>query len=659
MLTDPTAQYLTGSLVGRLLSTTSGSNLQTNVVILANTLTTLTVAVWAGGTPSSGAAYTVTGTNSYTANSYLPVTGCSIEPDPGLFSPAVMMAQRDKNIFALYGQYKFAGGIDAPIFPTNGMAILAGSIGNDVNQYGSLPATTAFGYITATANAGATTFTFNYAGLAANSVFPIVAANFLTLGVGALGVAQYGSNANTFTSSTNTTFTATTAVDSSIVTPWYTNQWAGRVVTSGINAATVISNTATTLTTTTWRANTGGAGTPSAAATFSIQANFTAQANNQSFVITPSQISTITGGAGAPYVVTLKSTGGATNGALPQAITLGQTGSASTTITASLVTDTAWPVAVASNAYVGKVITSQTFAGVVTANSAATAGGTITIDVGGGWFTGTTGASGGPPANGSTVTVSGNNVVQAVTTPYFHSIVQSNSLLPSFTIEKSLGGGDTVHNAESEQYVGIRIGKYTCKLGATNTEAQFTADVTGRNGVVLASPSVPTYTNENPFVFAECYVTLFGNNVMQAQDIEINIDNGLKQTYTFDQTHQLSYNTPVVRNITGKITVVHDNLDDASFGYFNSLLQYGSQTVQGSLSMTLVHPATGAFLPGNSPSEQVQISLSAVNLSKYADDMKLEDVIMTSLDYTAFLNLGVTPPTTIGAVIANQQAFAY
>jgi hypothetical protein len=652
--TDPTAQYVTNILQGRTVTTTTGTNSGTNGVILSNTLTTITVGSWSSGTPSSGAAYTVTGSNAYTTASYLPVTGCTIEPDPGLFSPAVMMAQRDKNIFALYGQYKFSGGVDAPIFPTNGMHFLAGNIGPDVNQYGSLPTTTCFGFVTATQVAGANVLTVNFAGATANSTF----ATGQTYSIGALGVGQYGSNATTYTSSANTTFGATSAVDNTIVIPWTTNQWAGRVVTAATGqAATIISNTATTLTTSAWWSPTV-ASTPVSGTVFTIQANFTSQANNSSFVITPNQISTVVAGGGHAAVITNVITAGVNFGGIPQAIAIASytSSGAATTYTATTISETAATAAVTINSLVGKVITSGVISGVVSANSAAAVGGVLTISVANGWFVATTGATSVPPASNAVYVVSSNNIIQAVSTPYFHSFQQSNSVLPSYTIEKSLGGGDTLHNAESELYIGCRFGKYTMKLGATNTEAQFTADVVARNGTVLASPTTPSYTNENPFVFSEATVAIFGTNANQAEDIEVDIDNGLKQTYTFDQTHQLTYNTPVVRNITGKTTVVHDNLDDATYGYFTFLIV--NQT-QGSLQFTLAHPASGGFLPGLTPSEQVQITLSAINLSKYADDLKLEDVIMTSLDFTAFLNLAASPPTTISAVVANQQAFAY
>lgn len=43
-----------------------------------------------------------------------------------------MQGKRDKNIYPVYGQYKYQGAIDGPLFPTNGLDLLVGAIGQDV-----------------------------------------------------------------------------------------------------------------------------------------------------------------------------------------------------------------------------------------------------------------------------------------------------------------------------------------------------------------------------------------------------------------------------------------------------------------------------------------------------------------------------------------------
>jgi hypothetical protein len=46
-------------------------------------------------------------------------------------------------------------------------------------------------------------------------------------------------------------------------------------------------------------------------------------------------------------------------------------------------------------------------------------------------------------------------------------------------------------------------------------------------------------------------------------------------------------------------------------------------------------------------------------LTKYADDIKLEDVIMSSLDFEASYALSADPPSSIGAIVQNAVATAY
>lgn len=76
-----------------------------------------------------------------------------METDPGLFFPEVMIGSRDDQVFPLYGQEKDAGAIDAPLFPTNGIALLVNAIGGDANPgYGVLG--TAGGSVSTTLSAG-------------------------------------------------------------------------------------------------------------------------------------------------------------------------------------------------------------------------------------------------------------------------------------------------------------------------------------------------------------------------------------------------------------------------------------------------------------------------------------------------------------------------
>jgi hypothetical protein len=245
------------------------------------------------------------------------------------------------------------------------------------------------------------------------------------------------------------------------------------------------------------------------------------------------------------------------------------------------------------------------------------------------------------PSNGLELFVSaiGTDVVTGSAPSYTHTITPTNTLA-SLTIEKNLGG------SQSLQFPGSKIGKYSLKLAASDTEAQFTASVISKSVNILTSPSAISVTNEMPFVFSEAQLTVFGNVVVQASNITIDIDNGLKPTYTFNNSRDLEFLTPVTRKISGQFDVVFDSLNDSAWGYFNLM----NTEVQGALVIALTHPGTAGSLT---------ITLPQINISKYADSVKLEDVIMTTLDFTASYDLAAGTPSSIGAAVVNAVSTAY
>lgn len=62
---------------------------------------------------------------------FQPMASNTFEYDPAWFSPEVMQAVRDKQIYNLYGAAKIAGGIGGPLYPTNGIPMLVYAIGTD------------------------------------------------------------------------------------------------------------------------------------------------------------------------------------------------------------------------------------------------------------------------------------------------------------------------------------------------------------------------------------------------------------------------------------------------------------------------------------------------------------------------------------------------
>ncbi len=239
--------------------------------------------------------------------------------------------------------------------------------------------------------------------------------------------------------------------------------------------------------------------------------------------------------------------------------------------------------------------------------------------------------------------------IKGVVAPFTHSILEAN-VLPSITIEKNVGSW------ESLQFAGSRVNKLDLKIATTDTEAALTADVIAQKVAVLSSPSPISIIDEMPFVFAEANLTYGGTQLLQATNFEISIDNGLKPTYSFNSEHYLQFLTPVTRKVSGKFEAVFYSFDDATYGY-EGLLMAGTQN---SLTFSLTHNGPAPISPATGDAGKlVTITLPQVNLSKYADDVKMEDVVMSSLDYEASLALSAATPSTISATIVNANWLPY
>jgi hypothetical protein len=227
-----------------------------------------------------------------------------------------------------------------------------------------------------------------------------------------------------------------------------------------------------------------------------------------------------------------------------------------------------------------------------------------------------------------------------------HTILQGNNL-PSLTIEKNIGG------FQSLQFSGAKIDKYALKAEASDAAVSFTASTIAKSYTVLDTPNpISNIVNEAPFVFAEATAQLnfgYGSPVTVAQlsNISLDVENGLKPTYTFNQTHDLQFLTPLTRHISGQFDVVFTSLDDATWGYFNIM----QNQIQGSLSLSFTHASTNSA---------ISLSLPAINLAKYADALKLDDVVMTTLNFEAAYNIGAASnPSTINTTVTNTQYLPY
>lgn len=124
-----------------------------------------------GALSATGLAKEVTPGMPVAATTFLPMSGNSMNVDPGWFSPNLMQGLRDKQVYNLQGEEKFAGAIDGPLFPSNAMALMVAAIGAD-NVAGA--------GVTGTAGSGSTTL--NGALTAGTNTFTLTSATGFSVG---------------------------------------------------------------------------------------------------------------------------------------------------------------------------------------------------------------------------------------------------------------------------------------------------------------------------------------------------------------------------------------------------------------------------------------------------------------------------------------------
>lgn len=235
-------------------------------------------------------------------------------------------------------------------------------------------------------------------------------------------------------------------------------------------------------------------------------------------------------------------------------------------------------------------------------------------------------------------------VAQNVVAPFYHNISPANTL-NSYTLEKNLGG------KQSEQYAGCQIDSYNLKCPTTNAEVSFSSSIMALAVAILDSPTSETVDSGVPFVFAEGSISFLGNVMTTATNVEIDIQNTIKDTYTVGASHLPTYLTATTRKFSAKCTAVFDSLDDTDWGYFKKAFPSTATSgapVQGALSLTLTHPSGGGI---------VGISFPQVNIDKIGDDVKVGDVITQSLDLVP--SYDISTGYAIQAYVANSANTAY
>lgn len=229
--------------------------------------------------------------------------------------------------------------------------------------------------------------------------------------------------------------------------------------------------------------------------------------------------------------------------------------------------------------------------------------------------------------------------VIGVVGPYTHTIQQANTL-PSLTIEKNIGG------RQSLQFAGCRVSKFDLKAPVGNEPVTVAADMMGRSAAVLDTPSGISVTNELPFVFTEASVSFYGASRYESANLALSIDNGMKETYTYSGQHGPSFITPTSLHVSGTLDMVWSSFDDSIYGDFNRMYNQAL----GALAFTLAHPASGG---------SIAISVPQIALSKYANDLKSSDVIMSSLSWEGSLPLSGSSLYTIRATVTNSAWLPY
>jgi hypothetical protein len=224
--------------------------------------------------------------------------------------------------------------------------------------------------------------------------------------------------------------------------------------------------------------------------------------------------------------------------------------------------------------------------------------------------------------------------------PYVHALSQANSL-PSLTVEKNIGG------YQSLQFAGCRVGKLSIKAPVGNEPVSMSADLMGQSVAILTSPTAISITNEIPFVFAEASVTLMSHARADITNFAVDIDNGVKETYTYSGNHGPSFLTPVTVKASGTFDVVFSSLNDSTYGDF-STMEAGTL---GSLAVSFAHPGGSGY--------SVAMTLPQVAMTKVGADIKLEDVVMSTIAWSASRPLTGGSQYTVGAVVTNGVATAY
>lgn len=228
-------------------------------------------------------------------------------------------------------------------------------------------------------------------------------------------------------------------------------------------------------------------------------------------------------------------------------------------------------------------------------------------------------------------------VAQKCVAPFWHNVAQK-SLLPSVTVEKNIGG------TQSLLFGGCRVGKYSIKAATENSEASFTADLVAQWVQILTTPSAFQFVTEMPFVFAEYTLNWNTTQMKQSSNLSLDITNGAKPIYCFNGTHDLQFLPLTQLKVTGTFTAVWDSLSTGSYDLWSQMFNQHD----AGLTFTMKH-ATGGTA--------IRLFMTHARLAKDTIDPKMSDVVMEKVSFSAYQKLSTNE--MIGATIGNSVNTGY
>ena len=204
--------------------------------------------------------------------------------------------------------------------------------------------------------------------------------------------------------------------------------------------------------------------------------------------------------------------------------------------------------------------------------------------------------------------------VSKVVAPFTHTATPT-AALPSFSIEKNMNGADI-------QYGGCLVSKCDLAL-ATNAAVKATYAIVGQQDQVLASPAAPTWPTDTPY--SPTGITFTAESVPDTtcHAGTFSLDNMVKAYDTFNGHDYPDLVIPTERKLTMGATLFLQSLSGSTPpNYYAELEGAGAQAVQL------------AFAQGT---DQVTIALPAAVLTKAANPIRLGDLVMQDVEYTAII----------------------